>query len=554
MSRAFAGGALLLYALVLFSLLPATGLTDDDDFYLPAGESYASWILEAAQFSSRAWSRKGIDAAFDINHEHPPVAKYALGLAAKLFGGVLGPVDGPRVATVLWSTLTAALLLVLARSHLGPRRGNWAGGLAILFLLGLPRFAFHSRVGTLDVPVAAVYLLAGSFALWGERSRQAAFWAGPLFGVAAATKLNGPFLFGPMLLFWILTRRTPRKEERRSGLGLPPLPLTVLSMVVLGPLTFLVLWPWLWFDTIDRVQAYVSFHLNHYPIYLLYFGRIYDAGPFPPWHAPFVLALWTTPVATVVAGLYGTVEAGISGLRRILRRDQTFDTQRPEGDLALFLLLNAAATIAVVSFLAGPKYGGVKLFLPFFPFFCLLAGFGILRMGERLAAWERLKAIPVRGAVSGSAAVGLLAAASLQLKFGQDGLSAYAGLAGGLRGATAAGMERQYYDVLSRAQLKWLDAHAPPNTKVHFMPNHKEYARTFRWAHREGSLRRDVRASPRRIRADLLVLTHERRFSTYPSALVEARGLEVLHTHRRDGVPLWTVYRLGGSSSSAPTR
>ena len=388
MSRTFAIGVMVLYAVVLFALLPDTGLTDDDDFYLPAGQSYAAWLVDAATFSSEAWSSKGIDAAFGPNHEHPPVAKYALGLCGLVFGPWLGPVDGPRVATVLWSILTALLMLVLARSHLGPGRGEVAGGLAVLFLLSLPRFAFHSRVGTLDVPVAAVYLLAGSFALWGERSAKAAFWAGPLFGLAAATKLNGPFLFAPMLVFWGLTRRPRRGDERRSGLSLPPLPVTVLSMALLGPLVFWGLWPWLWSDTLDRVQAYVAFHLNHYPIYLLYFGRIYDAGPFPPWHAPFVLALWTTPVAVVAAGLYGSLEAGVSGLRRILRRDERDDPDRPEGDFALFLLLNAAATIGVVAFLAGSKYGGVKLFLPFFPFFCLLAGYGVVRLAERLPSIE----------------------------------------------------------------------------------------------------------------------------------------------------------------------
>lgn len=544
MSRTFAIGVMVLYAVVLFALLPDTGLTDDDDFYLPAGQSYAAWLVDAATFSSEAWSSKGIDAAFGPNHEHPPVAKYALGLCGLVFGPWLGPVDGPRVATVLWSILTALLMLVLARSHLGPGRGEVAGGLAVLFLLSLPRFAFHSRVGTLDVPVAAVYLLAGSFALWGERSAKAAFWAGPLFGLAAATKLNGPFLFAPMLVFWGLTRRPRRGDERRSGLSLPPLPVTVLSMALLGPLVFWGLWPWLWSDTLDRVQAYVAFHLNHYPIYLLYFGRIYDAGPFPPWHAPFVLALWTTPVAVVAAGLYGSLEAGVSGLRRILRRDERDDPDRPEGDFALFLLLNAAATIGVVAFLAGSKYGGVKLFLPFFPFFCLLAGYGVVRLAERLPSIEMLsdRSRLVHGAVGGVAAAGLVAAAALQARFGQDGLSAYAGLAGGLRGATAAGMERQYYDVLSRAQLDWLNEHAPPKARVHFVPNHKEYARTFRWAHREESLRGDVRASARPSSAQLIVLTHERRFPGYPSELAKLRDVDPLFTYELDGVPLWTVY------------
>lgn len=526
-----------LYLAVQIVGLVNTGLTDDDDFYLPAGASYAEWLGRVVTFDVSPLDRSAVDAAFEPNHEHPPVAKYALGIAGKVFG-FLGPIDGPRVATALWSTLCAAVLLWLAVGHLGRSRGLFVGGWAAVFLLLLPRFFFHSHVGTLDVPVTATYLLAAAVALFAEQKGRWVWLAGPAFGVAAATKLNGPFLLLPMLVFWLLTRRRPPPDPNAAQphLRLPSLPTTFFSMVVLGPLVFFLLWPWLWFDTFERTKAYVEFHLNHYPIYLFYFGEVYER-PFAPWHAPFALTGLTVPAPVLVLALVGLGFGAATAARRVLRRDVDVDTSRREGDLLLFTILHAAFTISVVAFSGAPKYGGVKLFLPFFPFLCLLAGYGALRLVE-LALEGRALRLAARG-VAPLAAVASLA---VLLRYGEHGLSQYNALAGGLRGATALGMERQYYDVPFREQLAWLNAHAPPNAKVHYLPNHWEYERTFRWYHRSGDLRGDVRTTKRERAADIVIVTHERRFRRYSDDLRRYRSRPILITQEVDGVPLWTAF------------
>lgn len=184
----------LFYLVVQLAGLKTAGLTDDDDFYVPAGISYARWLGRALTFDGNVWSKADRDAAFQINNEHPPVAKYVFGICHALFGKWLGPTDGARVGTVLFSTMIAAFLLALAISHLGQRRGLAVGGLAVVFLLAMPRFYFHSHAATLDVPVAAMYLASVAFVLWGERSTRAAILAGVVFGLASATKLNAPFL------------------------------------------------------------------------------------------------------------------------------------------------------------------------------------------------------------------------------------------------------------------------------------------------------------------------------------------------------------------------
>lgn len=526
---------LALYLVAQVVGLLHTGLTDDDDFYLPAGARYADWLGDVATFRTSPFDRAAADEAFQLNHEHPPVAKYALGIAGAVFG-FLGPIDGPRMATVLWSTLCAAVLIWLAVGHLGRRRGLFVGGWAAMFLLLLPRFFFHSHVGTLDVPVTATYLLAAALALFAEQRSRWVWLAGPAFGVAAATKLNGPFLILPMLVFWLLTRRRPPLEGEVSQphLRLPALPATFFSMVVLGPLVFFALWPWLWFDTFERTKAYVEFHLNHYPIYLLYFGEVYER-PFAPWHAPFVLTGLTVPAPVLFLGAVGVGFGAVAAVARVLRRGEPEDPARGEGDLLLFTLLHAAFTISVVAFSGAPKYGGVKLFLPFFPFLCLLAGYGALRLVEAARA-------PLHWPMRAVAPVAAVASLASLLRYGEHGLSQYNALAGGLRGAAVMGMERQYYDVPFLEQIAWLTDNAPENAKVHYLPNHWEYERTFRWYHRAEDLRPDVRATRHERAADIVIVTHERRFRRYSDDLRRYRTRPILFTRKVDGVPLWTAF------------
>ncbi len=542
-ARALAGLLLCGYFLAVLLSLKSYGLTDDDDFYIPAGQSYVRWLGKALTFQEGAFRRAAIDAAFEPNHEHPPLAKYIFGLCDAAFGRWLGPHDGARVGTALFSTLIAATLLWMAVRLLGPRRGGIAGGLAALFLLLLPRFFFHSHAATLDVPVAALYVLTTALTLFAERSTRAAIASGVAFGLASATKLNGPFLLLPYLVFVLLTRRgagrlDPSRPAPTHGVRLPPLPLALLAMAVLGPLVFLASWPWLWFDTVARLTSYVAFHLHHYGIYFLYFGTVYDKDPFAPWHAPFVMAAITVPLAISALALTGIV----AGARRVWLRlcftDGPDDDVRREGDLVLTAVLHAAVSILVVAFSGGPKYGGEKLFMPFYPFWCLLAGYGALRLYEAASEAGQARWAQVSIAAAAASALGL------QLAFGPYALSEYNALAGGLRGATALGFERQYYDVAFRDLVAWLDDNAPRGARIHFLPNNWEYVRTYKYHHAAGELRRDVTVVGSEAEADLLILTHERRFSRYGADLLRYRGRPVLGERVVDGVPIWTVLKL----------
>jgi 4-amino-4-deoxy-L-arabinose transferase-like glycosyltransferase len=519
------------------------GLTDDDDFYIPAGISYAAWAARAITFQDGALSRAEIDRVFDQNHEHPPFAKYVFGVCHSIFR-FLRPTDAARMGTVLFSSLCALLLVLLALHHFGERRGPWIGGIAAFLLLTLPRFYFHSHAATLDVPVAAMVLASSAVALYAERSKKAAILAGPIFGLALATKLNAPFFLVAYAVFFLLVRWGSRAFEAgiesAFSLKLPNVPIAFLSMLILGPLVFVAVWPWLWFDTFQRIGAYIGFHLHHYGIYFLYFGHVYDREPFAPWHAPFVMAATTMPLVTLMLGFVGIRFALPVIANRLRFTGGPDDDRRKEGDLLLMVLLNAAVTISAVAFSGGAKYGGEKLFMPFFPFWCLLGGYGAYGLFTQLrrsldARWRRF--LP--------AIVGLIAASpiALWLDFGGYALSEYNALAGGLRGATALGFERQYYDVAYRDLAHWLDETAPQNLRIHFLPNNWEYVRTYNWYKKNGELRGDIQVVNNENEADWIVITHERRFTRYGDDLRRYRTKPIVREKIVGGTPIWSVVK-----------
>jgi len=536
--------ALIVAGYLIFQLvgLKTVGLTDDDDFYIPAGIEYAKWLGQALSIDTSAFSKAGVDRAFSPNHEHPPFAKYVFGVCHFALSRWLGPYDSARVGTVLFSTLSAALLFVLAIFHLGARRGLFAGTVAVLLLLTLPRYYFHSHAATLDVPVAAMYLLAATLALLAERRAWAAWATGIAFGLATATKLNGPFMIVPYVIFAFLVRRGAGrgKTQAQPGLiSLPQIPLALVSMALIGPVVFFGIWPWMWFDVVQRVPEYVGFHLNHYGIYFLYFGTLYDKNPFAPWHAPLTMAAITVPLATSGLALFGAWLGRTAVWSRIARPQAYEESYKREGDLILSCLLHAAVSVAVVCFSGGPKYGGAKLFMPFYPFFCLLAGYGAMRLYEVLQDDLRLRWLPVV-----ATGLAVLASLSLQLKFGGYALSQYNAAAGGLRGATALGFERQYYDIAFRDLVAWLNDNAPDKTRVHFLPNNWEYVRTYKWYKKGGELRSDISVTRSPSAAQWVIVTHERRFARYGNDLLGIRDKEVLMEKRVDGVPIFSVMKM----------
>jgi hypothetical protein len=541
-----AATVLAVLVLVLHLLcLPHQALTDDDDFYAPAGIRAADWLGELVTSPTTALSRTGIDAAFAINHEHPPFAKFVIGVAHRVFHSGLDcfhALDGARVGTVLF---VVAMVWVMVRWLWRPL-GPTATFASVALLLTMPRFFLHSEVATLDVPVAAmVFITAALFEAAGDRVR-AGVVVGVVFGLAAATKLNAPFAALPCVALVILERwRALRVADAdafmaTATLRLPPIPPALWAMALVGPVVFLLVWPWLWPDPLPRLGAYLAFHLKHYPILLFFDGEIWER-PFAPGHASLVMAMASLPLVTVVAAVVGALVAVRAVVTLVVTSAPSGDAAPARVRIITLCLLQALVAVGVVALSNVPCYGGEKLFMPFFPFAAVLGGIGVAALVQALQRVVRTArptvALVVIAVVVAPGAMGIADT------FGGFALSYYGDVVGGLRGAVARGPERTYYDMADKQLARTLDHHAA-GLRVHVAPNHKEYVRTWRWLRKDGVLRRDGFIVESQFeRADVVVLTHERRWSTYPALRERLRGWTVLAEQRLDGVPLWTVYR-----------
>ena len=521
----------LLLGVLVFSAavasLPSVGMTDDDDFYQPAGHSYMRWAQGLLRQPRQALSVSQIDAHFNHNKEHPPLAKWLIG-TGRLIGhewlGWWSASDASRLGICAMLALAAMVAFAFTLSRAGPLPAWFAGLSLVLF----PRFAFHGRVPTLDLTVAAttsLFLLV-FWRLHRKPGYRPLIVMGLVFGLALASKLNAPFALIGCGLYW-LAEQLRHSRVGKVGITLPTIPLWMLVVPVVGFIVHLALWPHMWIDTVNRYAAYVTFHTKHYPIYLFYDGQIWER-PFAPWHAPFVLTWATLPTLTLLCGLVGFGQLGA----RVWGHNE-------DARFARFLLIHAFVAIGVVAFSPVPKYGGVKLFLPFFPLFAVAAGLGFARLHQAL--------ISVLGAPMKKPAAAIALAACLLStgladtgRFAGHELSSYGHHIGGLPGAVDRGFERQYYDVFDRSLSTWLNDQ-PATSRVHFEPNHKEYVRSAPYMMRRGLLRPSLKLS-RSKSAEIVILTHERRWRTFSDLAVELARRPVLHEHSVDGVVLWTAY------------
>ena len=373
-----------LFVLLVHALaLPAQALTDDDDFYAPAAIRYADWLGELFTSPRTALSVSGIDAGFGLNHEHPPFAKLVMGLVHHVGSALgFGVLDSVRLGTACFVVVMAFVLVRWLYKPLGP---VVAVG-SVVVLLSLPRFFLHSEVATLDVPVAAmIVIVTAAF----ERARDkvgAGLVVGVLFGLATATKLNAPFAVLPLVVVTLLERwrgfgidDVDGKRDLAS-LRLPAMPPSLWWMASVGPLVFVLVWPWLWPDLLPRIGAYIAFHLRHYPIYLFYDGEIWDK-PFAPGMASVVLGFGSVPVVVVVAAAIGAVRA-LGSLRQLVAGSSSSSDR-----VLALVLLQAAMSVAVVAVSDVPRYGGEKLFMPLFPFLAVLAAVGAKAVADVVAAW-----------------------------------------------------------------------------------------------------------------------------------------------------------------------
>ena len=381
---------------------------------------------------------------------------------------------------------------VLARARLGPmlafslaggaifgfiarRWGAWAGALAGAAWAFQPNLFGHGHYATVDALLTSLWV-GGLLAFAGavEREGRAPRWGwvvlfGVLCGWAADTKLTGWFLPLPFFAWSLLYR------SRRGWL-------TLLVGGLVGVVVLFASNPCWWAEPVSGVERFFRSNLTRgktIPIPVEFLGRVYDTPRESlPWYNTVAWTVFVTPVGFLILGVVGAVVGFVDGVRRVVLAVRPLSPTLPRkggggqksgpGDLpeglsplepfAALATLHWAFLLALRAMPHTPGHDGVRLFLPAFGVLAILAGVGSVVVVGRWGRWG--KAVIVAAIAEGIASVALMMPVPL---------SYFSPVVGGLRGASALGMEPTYFwDGLSDEAIDWLNAHTSPGRSVQF--------------------------------------------------------------------------------------
>ena len=504
-----AGGLFVGTVVLVAATCGSIGITYDEPNYISASAKAWTWAKEAAG-GVTGRGRVGaplIDAYWRQNHERPGFIKLWWG-AWMSAGALLGPLVRSRLGTILLAGILVAAVYLWAAQECNRR----VGLLAAVLLLAMPRFFFDLHLAALDAPVAAFCFLSAwaYWRLWRAPSLRRALLAGLMLGCAAGTKGNVLPAAVALGMWWLA-------RERRAVWQ------TVVATVVVAPLWFVATWPWLWPAPLARMWEYVTFH-GKFPLLGAYvLGRMQDPAPF---YTPVITLLATTPLLTLGLGAVSVAQ----------RRSRFWQ----------FLTFNMAVHWLYFALPGQPKFNGVRLFLPAFPFLACMAAMGAewlakaARAGRATDAFKRwaLPAIGVIAALLGVRSVGL--SHPYELAF-------YNSAVGGARGAHRLGFESIYWGSAYLQALPYLNRTLPSRGTLFVTPvGCMSLLETYQ---KGGMLRPDIRivGGPQDYRdADLVVIQcQQSEFVDLSSALYRSgrpsfrllyEGVPLLLAHDRPAV------------------
>lgn len=538
----------VLYTAALLLSVDDLGYARDEGFYFHAARRYQAWFQLLWADSAAAFAV--VDSYWNTNAEHPALIKSLFALSHGLLWDA-----GPRFAMEGTSFRFPAIVLSSVGVGLvylwGSRAsGRLAGVVAAVSLAAMPRFFYHAHLACFDAPVVTMWTLC-AYCWW--RSLQRGGWWWPLivgvsFGLALNTKHNAWFLpivcslHAALALLPRASRGLQRKVLLRRSLA------SLVAMATIGPLLFVATWPWLWHDTLGRVQAYAKFHLLHVYYNMEFLGDNYWKPPMPRGYA-FVMTAATVPVVTLACFVVGMVGRVRRDVLPIFSRAFASNTERSRIDGATTVLWLGAIGVQYAAWLlpTTPIFGGTKHWMTAYPFLVLFAGSGVL-LAVRRARTSWLRVGHLDRLVAGSSALELAVAAAVLIAPVVEtahahpwALSSYSPLVGGASGGANLGLNRGFWGYQTGAITSYLDGRVPDRGKVFI---HDTAYSAWDMLQRDGRLRKDVRGVLDAAAADVAIYHHEKHMLG-----VEYQAWMLYGTQRPDhvagidGVPvIWTYF------------
>jgi 4-amino-4-deoxy-L-arabinose transferase-like glycosyltransferase len=425
--------------LAVLLTLDGPGLTIDEPLDVRPGRTYIEVLRKQGW---RFFDRSVVDRVFRDNAEHPPLGRWLLGIASTMAEPfeVLWKGPDPTGQYVLAGRLAPALafaaLVTLVSQAAGRCWGPAAAVAAGFALLAMPRVFAHAHLAALDTFLSlfwTVALLAGDQAVRSKRAVLAMAGAGALWALALLTKIHAWFLL-PILGAWSFVCLPPRRALAAMAVW-----------TVVGISLFWLGWPWLWYDSWTRLQAFWGTGVERSTIMTQYFGQVF-ADRDAPWHYPWFYFTVTVPVGLLALGAVGLARSW---------RDRRADP---------FPMLVASTIVVFLGLFSTrvPVYDGERLFLLVFPAWALLVGRGFGWLWDHAVSTARGRAL-----LSVFLAVQFYGVVALH----PFGLSYYNALVGGLPGAERSGLELTYWnDAVDQVLLDQLARHAQPGATAALVP------------------------------------------------------------------------------------
>jgi hypothetical protein len=539
----------LVYVVWLLTGVRSLGVPRDEGVYFKAGTQYFGWWRLFFEHPGDAMRQGTIDGAFGANHEHPALMKTIFGASEFFFHEKWHLFDDASTALRLPGMAMAGLAIWVTYLF-GARAWNRRTGAiaAVLFAL-MPRVFFHAHLACFDVPVTAIWILC-IYVHWRAQEKRSLGWAlatGIVFGLALETKHNAwalPFVLVPHAFF--VQRHAILRSLKAGRLAIPA---SVVAMAVVGPIVLIALWPYLWNDTMGRIEWWVNFHLHHDYYNIEFLGKNYFGPPSPKSYLP-VMVLATVPTVTLVLSAIGVFERGAVAFRR-LRAWAWGLAGKPVGEAPprdpretdLLLLLSFGAAVGLFFLPKTPIFGGTKHWMPAYPVLALMAGRGF----DRVVGWMRhaLPQLDLRKGIAAEAALVLciivapLAVTAHSFPFG---LSSYVPLVGGTAGGADLGLNRQFWGFTTQnAAAEYLNAKAPTNATVFILDT-----TWVAWAQmqEEGRIRRDLHVTQAPHEATFSLVQHELHMTEVDYDIWVAIGTDApVYVVTHDDVPIVSIYR-----------
>ena len=556
------GGIALVYVVWLLATARGLGFSRDEGFYFSAAGSYEGWFKTLLSEPGHALQRATIDAAWTANHEHPSLMKSLFALSHMFLWSKWRLFDDQSTAFRFPGMLSMGLALFVTYLFATRVYSRRAGIMAAIALGLMPRIFYHAHLACFDVPIMAMWITC-IYTYWCAEKNGGLGWAlaaGLVYGLTLETKHNAwmmPAVFVPHAL--VMHGRSMAEDAAKKGRI--AIPATLIAMATVGPVVFLFLWPWMWNDTLPRIQEYLNFHLHHEYYNIEFLGRTYFGPPSPRSYMP-VMILATVPTVTLVLGAVGIVDRlRVVVLRAVAEVRETAAratraaeavTDRLHSDLLLLLAL--AVPLAVFLLPTTPIFGGTKHWIPAYPALAIFAGRGFDLVADRielaLRARTGLEADPRRWIVALAGGLAMVGPYAVTRHSHPFGLSSYVPFVGGTAGGADLGLNRQFWGFTTESLGPWFEQNTKPGDTVYIMDTSWPSWQRLVDEKRVPPWLRGV-GSP--AEAEISIVHHEQHINEVDYNIWTEYGSdapEYVLTH--DGVPIISVYRRSNGQAAQP--